>query len=165
MIEKAKRDVQAMAVLLFSRSGILLVFALVGLILGLGGTPEGWWLFWVGLFTAFDVQLYAPSAQANAESAYRLGQGLLLIVLTLFVYNQAGMRITEACLIFWILLGSDYLYIWAKKEALRAFYYFDLSPVVLLFKYVFRKEAAPIWACNLSVLLGTAISVYLLFFH
>ena len=165
MMEKAKRDIQAMAILLFSRSGILLILGLIGLILGMSGTQQGWWLFWVGVFTAFDVQLYAPSALANAESAYRLGQGLLLIVLTLFVYNQSGIEVTLAALAFWILLGCDYLYIWTKREALRAFYYFDISPVVFFFKYVLRKEAAPIWACNLSVLLGAAISVYLLFFH
>ena len=162
MIEKAKRDIQAMAVLLLSRSGILLALAVVGFILGLSEVSEGWWLVWVGIFTAFDVQLYAPTAQASAESAYRLGQGLLLIVLSLLVYAQAGTTVMFAALIFWILLGTDYLYIWAKKEALRAFSYFDLSPVVFFFKYVLKKEAAPIWACNLSAIVGTLISAYLL---
>jgi hypothetical protein len=163
-IEKAKEDIRALVNLLFSRAGILVALAAFGFVLQLSGVTEGWWLVWVGIFTGFDVELYAPTAQAASESAYRLGQGLLFVVLTTLVYHEAGPNITAAALTFWWFLGCDYLYIWARRESLRPFSYFDMSPVVFHYKYVLHQPAAPIAACTASVIAGVVGALYFLFY-
>jgi hypothetical protein len=139
--------------LLLSRTGLLL---LIGAVLLCVHSPLALALGAVLVFTAFDILGYQ---NASALVPYRVMQATIQFVLGAYLYAIAP----AACwgfLIVWISLGCDILYYWAVRQDLCPFVWFDVSPVVFLFKHVLGR-AAPIWAVRLSAGVGLGAMLWL----
>ncbi len=124
------------------------------------------------LFTTFDIFGYREFGihvpYPNLDDTYRLVifrmlQAFYGISLLVFLYTAFGLKEVIAALVLWFALVCDVLYYFIDGDKLVPFDYFYKAPTIVAFyKYILKKNAAPVWAVLTSAVIGTIGAFYLI---